>query len=65
MMTDEEKREELKQLTAAGRIRTENRKISCITCEGSFFKNDLHFTVYLDPLPDAAYWHNEIYLDAP
>lgn len=65
MMTPiEEKREELKQLTIDNRIRTENRRISCIACNGSFYKDNLHFTVYLDPLAEAPYWHNEVYLDA-
>ena len=60
-----EKLVELEKLTQAGYIRVENRQIKRITCSGSFLRDDLHFTVYLEPLPDVAYWHNEVYLDAP
>lgn len=64
MTSIEEKQAELKQLMIDNRIRTENRRISCITCEGSFYLDNLHFTVYLDPLDEAPYWHNEIHFDA-
>ena len=67
MTTEQSKTEklvELEKLTQAGYIRVENRQIKQITCTGSFSRDDLHFTVYLEPLPDVAYWHNEVYLDA-